>query len=102
MLLVSNLSKNATIEILTEIFRIFGKISLVEIPLDEKNNNLFLSVAFVSYEDEGDADQALQFMNHGTCDGKIIKCERIAPEQKKYEIIESLFLLFRKLIEDIK
>lgn len=40
MLMVSNLSRNINTEGLKEIYSTFGVLSNVEIPLDEKNNNL--------------------------------------------------------------
>lgn len=85
VLFVQNLSRNATNSVLEEIFGFFGKIVHIEIALDENNNNLSLQAAFIHYEDEGDADQANQYMHKAVIDGKIIKCERIGSEsQKKY------------------
>lgn len=56
MLLVKNLSKNVTMENVEEVFSFFGRLLQVDMPVDEKNNNLPLQFAFVHYEHEGDAD----------------------------------------------
>lgn len=56
MLLIKNLSRNLNKDLVEEIFAFFGKIISIDLPVDEKNNNLPLQFAFVHYEHEGDAD----------------------------------------------
>jgi len=66
------------------VFAFFGKILSVDLPQDEKNNNLPLQFAFVNFEHEGDADQAKQYMDKAVVDGKNIKCERVVAESKRF------------------
>lgn len=84
MLLVHNLSRNVTRELVQEIFAFFGKVLAIDLPVDERNHNFPLQYAFVHYEHEGDADQARQYMDKAIVDGKHIKCEKIVAENKRY------------------
>jgi RNA recognition motif-containing protein len=71
-LVVSNLTRNVTVQHLREIFATYGPLADVDLPLD-RSVNLPKGYAHVEYEVATDAQRAIDFMHEGQIDGNVIK-----------------------------
>ena len=76
---VLHLTQNVTKDHVQEIFGKFGKLKEVMMPVDSDHHNLNRSFADVEYEELGDAQKALKYMNGGQLDGQVIEVKMFDP-----------------------
>lgn len=50
-----------------EIFSTYGKIKMIDMPVDRLNPHLSKGYAYVEFENPDDAEKALKHMDGGTC-----------------------------------
>ena len=61
-----------------EIFTSYGKIKLIDFPVD-RVNFLPRGYAYVEFEAPEDADKAIKYMNNGWVDGKKVQVKMVLP-----------------------
>lgn len=59
-----------------EIFKTYGPIKSVDLPIDRHHPHLTKGSAFIVYEKSEDADKALRYMDGGQIDGQEITVAR--------------------------
>lgn len=60
-----------------EIFKTYGPIKHVDIPVDRHHPHLGKGTAFVEFESPEQADRAIKFMDGGQIDGQEISVSRV-------------------------
>lgn len=81
---VNRLTKNVNKQHILEIFKSFGPIKSVELPLDRQHPHLNRGSAFIEFEKSEDADKAIRYMDGGQIDGQeiaVFKVSRLAPKR---------------------
>ncbi|RMC17930.1 hypothetical protein DUI87_05599 [Hirundo rustica rustica] len=69
---VGRLTRNVTKDHIMEIFSTYGKIKMIDMPVDRLNPHLSKGYAYVEFENPDDAEKALKHMDGGQIDGQEI------------------------------
>ncbi|XP_053164892.1 RNA-binding protein with serine-rich domain 1-like [Hemicordylus capensis] len=69
---VGRLTRNVTKDHIMEIFSTYGKIKMIDMPVDRLNLHLSKGYAYVEFENPDDAEKALKHMDGGQIDGQEI------------------------------
>uniref|UniRef100_A0A8B9IG76 RNA binding protein with serine rich domain 1 n=1 Tax=Anser cygnoides TaxID=8845 RepID=A0A8B9IG76_ANSCY len=64
---VGRLTRNVTKDHIMEIFSTYGKIKMIDMPVDRLNPHLSKGYAYVEFENPDDAEKALKHMDGGRC-----------------------------------
>ena len=89
-LVVSNLPHDCTYQLINESFIPFGDIKEIEYDVDPISN-VFRGYAFVEFEDEEDADQAVFNMHNSELNGNIIKVEKAKARRTKEQMSKPIW-----------
>lgn len=73
---MNRLTKNVNRNHILEIFKTYGPIKSVDLPIDRHHPQLTKGSAFIVYENSEDADKALRYMDGGQIDGQEITVSR--------------------------
>ncbi|KAB0396182.1 hypothetical protein E2I00_013805, partial [Balaenoptera physalus] len=67
---IGRLTRNVTKDHIMEIFSTYGKIKMIDIPVDRMHPHLAKGYAYVEFENPDEADKALKHMDGGHIDGQ--------------------------------
>ncbi|XP_069762630.1 RNA-binding protein with serine-rich domain 1 [Narcine bancroftii] len=67
---IGRLTRNVTKDHIMEIFSTYGKIKLIDMPLDRLHPHLSKGYAYVEFENPDDTEKALKHMDGGQIDGQ--------------------------------
>lgn len=76
-MLVSRLTKNVNKNHILEIFKSYGPIKSVELPVDRYHPQLGRGSAYVEFEKAEDADKAIRYMDGGQIDGQEVSATKL-------------------------
>ena len=71
---IGNISQQITSTYLKKYFSTFGDIIKVDIPVNPESPGQHRSIAFIEFEEQQDALEAVENMNNNLLQGKLIKC----------------------------
>ncbi|KAH0512225.1 RNA-binding protein with serine-rich domain 1 [Microtus ochrogaster] len=69
---IGRLARNVTKDYIMEIFSTYGKIKMIDMPVERMHPHLSKGYAYVEFENPDEAEKALKDMNGGQIDGQEI------------------------------
>nr|4A8X_A Chain A, RNA-BINDING PROTEIN WITH SERINE-RICH DOMAIN 1 [Homo sapiens] len=69
---IGRLTRNVTKDHIMEIFSTYGKIKMIDMPVERMHPHLSKGYAYVEFENPDEAEKALKHMDGGQIDGQEI------------------------------